>query len=134
VKRFEGKQPYDKLNKTLVVPHVAGEDDAAYWKNLNWDRAITAGMQSAGAPYSGQYGFLRSDMLWPQTHMVVPAKDALSCESCHSREGRLAKLPGLYIPGRDRSVVLDMLGLVAVIGSLVGVGAHAVTRKKNQAT
>ena len=132
MKRFQGKQPYDKVNKTLVVPHVAGDDDAAYWKNLDWDKAIRAGMQSVGAPYSGQYGFLRTDMFWPQTHMVAPAKDALVCESCHSREGRLASLSGFYIPGRDHSRVLDTLGVLLLVGSLVGVGAHATMFRKSR--
>jgi len=30
VKVFRGKQAYDPVNKTLVVTHLAGEDDSAY--------------------------------------------------------------------------------------------------------
>jgi octaheme c-type cytochrome (tetrathionate reductase family) len=130
VKRFEGKQPYDSVNNTLVVPHLFGKDKEAYWKSYDWNRAITAGMKKSGAPYSGQYDFVKTEMLWPQAHMVAPKEKAVSCESCHSRDGRLAHLGGFYIPGRDGSSVLDALGLMSVIGSIGFAGVMAVRSRK----
>jgi octaheme c-type cytochrome (tetrathionate reductase family) len=93
VKRFEASQPYDSGFNTLVVPHLFpsnAEDTAAYWKGFDWSTAITAGMQYAGLPYSGQYGWVNSVMYWPTTHMVAPASDALQCRDCHTTsDGRL---------------------------------------------
>ena len=90
VKRFVGNQPYDSVYNTLVIPHLFGKDDTAYWANFDWNNAIAAGMEYAGAPYSGQYGFIETVMYWPITHMVAPATDAVTCQECHTNEnGRL---------------------------------------------
>ena len=90
MKIFEGIQPYDTVNKTLVIPHLFGSDASAYWKSYDWDLAITAGMEYVSAPYSGQYGFIQSEMYWPITHMVAPASESLICQDCHVEEsGRL---------------------------------------------
>jgi octaheme c-type cytochrome (tetrathionate reductase family) len=89
VKEFSGIQMYDSVNNTLVVPHLFGPDENAYWKSWDWDKSITAGMESVGAPYSGEYGWTETVMYWPLTHMVAPADNVLECESCHSSEGRL---------------------------------------------
>lgn len=90
VKHFTGVQPYDSGNNTLVVPHLFGKDDTAYWGNFDWGKAIQAGMDYAGLPYSGEYGFIKTEMYWPITHMVAPAEDALQCQDCHTAEnGRL---------------------------------------------
>ncbi|MFW6011343.1 MAG: cytochrome C, partial [Desulfosalsimonas sp.] len=63
------------------------------------------------------------------THMVAPAEDALDCSACHSDDGRLADLAGFYMPGRDKSGVLDFLGWTVVLGSLAGVLIHGLMRK-----
>lgn len=90
VKRFEAVQPYDTVNNLLVIPHLFGKDESAYWGNYDWDKAITFGMEYAGLPYSGEYGFVKSEMYWPITHMVAPASEALVCKDCHTAEsGRL---------------------------------------------
>ena len=90
MKVFDGIQPYDNVNNTLVIPHLFGADDAAYWKTFDWDASITAGMAYAGAPYSGSYDFIETRMYWPITHMVAPAENALECNDCHTPEdGRL---------------------------------------------
>ena len=60
--------------------------------------------------------------------MVAPKKQALSCDACHSRDGRLAKLGGFYMPGRDRLQWLDWLGWLAVFGTLGGVSLHGLVR------
>ena len=77
IKRFGGKQPYDTVNKTLITPHTAGNDDTGYWKNLEWDKAIEAGMKVSGTPYSGKFDFIKTQMDWPITHMVAPKDKAL---------------------------------------------------------
>jgi octaheme c-type cytochrome (tetrathionate reductase family) len=90
MKVFRGTQPYDAVNKTLVVPHLYGEDETAYWTNLDWGKAIESGMDYINVPYSGKYGFIETQMYWPITHMVAPAEDALACLDCHTGEdGRL---------------------------------------------
>lgn len=87
VKRFEAMQPYDIVNNTLVIPHLFGSDESAYWGNYDWNNAITYGMEYAGLPYSGQYGFVATEMYWPITHMVAPAEEAVTCQECHTAEG-----------------------------------------------
>jgi octaheme c-type cytochrome (tetrathionate reductase family) len=98
VKVFRGVQPYDPVNKTLVIPHTTGVDDASYWKNFNWEKAIAAGMASVGAPFSGKVDFIRTEMTWPLNHMVAPKENALACNACHRKDGgRLKGLKGLKI-------------------------------------
>ncbi|MCA9932076.1 MAG: tetrathionate reductase family octaheme c-type cytochrome, partial [Anaerolineales bacterium] len=90
MKIFEAIQPYDSGNNTLVIPHLFGKDEAAYWTSFDWGPAIEAGMAYAGADYSGEYGFIGTRMYWPITHMVAPAEEALDCGDCHTAEdGRL---------------------------------------------
>jgi len=45
--------------------------------------------------------FVDTDYHFPITHMVAPAEKALECQDCHSKDGRMAKIAGFYIPGRD---------------------------------
>ncbi len=90
VKHFRGKQPYDSVNNTLVVPHLFGKDSAAFWGNFDWQKAIAFGMNYVGLPYSGEYDFVETEMYWPITHMVAPAEQALTCNDCHvAKDGRL---------------------------------------------
>ena len=128
VKVFRGTQPYDPENKTLVKPHTAGNDDTNYWKNLVWDKAIETGMKEVGLPFSGKVDFLETEMFWPITHMVAPKDKALACTECHSRNGRLAGLDGVYIPGRDTYRLVDWLGWGIVWLSLIGSLGHGFLR------
>jgi len=86
VKRFVGIQPYDSGFNTLAIPHLFGKDDTAYWANFDWGLALEAGMEYTGAPYSGEYGFVETEMYWPITHMVAPATEAVQCQECHTEE------------------------------------------------
>lgn len=79
------EQPYDKLYNHLLQPKTVGE----YWVNFDWDAALRAGSELTGLDYSGDYGFTTTSMHWPLTHMVAPKNQALSCEQCHSKNGRL---------------------------------------------
>ena len=67
VKLFRGKQPFDPINKTLVVTHLAGEDDTAYWKNMVWDKAVAEGMKTMHKPFSGKVDFIETTAMWPIT-------------------------------------------------------------------
>ncbi|MBI5007339.1 MAG: tetrathionate reductase family octaheme c-type cytochrome [Nitrosomonadales bacterium] len=129
-----GKQPYDKVNLTLTLQHTGGEDDTALWHNYDWQKAIKAGMKAGGLPYSGEYGFVETEQTWPITHMVAPKDDALRCEQCHSKNGRLKDIQGVYLPSRDGNKVLDTLGwtlaLLTLIGVLVHGGIRILTAKK----
>lgn len=129
-KVMQGKQPYDTENKTLVVNHVYGNDDTSLWKNYDYAKSIKAGMETAGLPYSGKFGFIETRMNWFITHMVAPKEKAVPCQDCHTRadDGRLAAITDIYLPGRDRNGWIDLLGGLAILGS-IGVGtAHGAFR------
>lgn len=128
VKIFRGKQPYDIGNNQLLVFHTYGKDDSALWSNFNWDKAIEFGMKEIGAEYSGKFGFVATEMAWPITHMVAPKSDALTCQQCHGANGRLDKVPGLYMPGRDANPWLNKIGWGIVLLTLLGVIVHGGLR------
>ena len=123
-----GTQPYDPVNKTLIKPHVAGDDETAYWKNFNWEKAAETGMKAANTPFSGQVDFIKTEMSWPITHMVAPKEDAVGCNECHAKGGRLDKIEGIYIPGRDGNQLLNLIGWLAAAGILAGVMLHGLIR------
>lgn len=130
VKRFQGQQPYDKVHLQLLVPHTAVPDDTAFWFNFDWNKALQTGATATGQPYSGQHGFVKTEMLWPITHMVAPSKNAVACASCHTgaTKSRLSSLPGVYLPARDSQPWIDRLGWLAVVGALGGVLVHSIAR------
>lgn len=127
-KIFRGKQPFDPVNKTLTINHLAGQDDSAYWKTMDWNKAIAAGMAAVGQPYSGKYDFIETAAMWPITHMVAPKEKALSCDECHSKGGRLDRIADIYIPGRDGNRLVDTLGWLAAGGTLAVVLVHGAIR------
>jgi len=128
VKTFHGKQPYDTEHLTLLVPHTAVPDDTAFWFNFDWAKALKAGAEATGQPYSGKFDFVETSMLWPITHMVAPKEKALECAQCHADNGRLAGVPGVWMPGRDRSGLLDRLGFGLAGLVLLGVAGHGSLR------
>lgn len=128
-KVHRGKQPYDKVNKTLVFPKLFGKKGSdAYWAKYDWKLAIESGMKDGNLPFSGEYDFVETSYVFPTTHMVTLKDDALSCEECHSKKGRLASLTGFYMPGRDRSKMMDTAGWFLVFASLGGVAIHGLGR------
>ncbi|MRR50610.1 MAG: tetrathionate reductase family octaheme c-type cytochrome [Rhodocyclaceae bacterium] len=129
MKIMRGKQPYDPVNKTLVTPHTAGNDDTGFWKNLNWEKAIEAGMKSSGAPFSGKVDFIETEMYWPTTHMVAAKDKALGCAECHAKDGRLQGIEGVYLPGRgDIHPWITKGGWILALLTLLGVCGHGVIR------
>ena len=126
VKMMRGKQPYDAGANKLVAVQTTGKD--GYWKKFDWDTAIAKGMSAVGAPYSGKYDFIETEMTWSVTHMVAPSEEALGCQSCHAKGGRLAAIEGVYIPGRDSNRILDFAGYALVLLTLAGVALHGALR------
>ncbi len=133
-KVMRGVQPYDSGNDVLVVEHLFGKDDAAYWKGFDWGNAIAAGMAEAkrvgqtDIDYSGEYAFAETEMSWPLAHMVAPAEDALACGDCHSKDGRMAQLTGFYMPGRDTHPMIDLIAWIVIAATLAGVLLHGLVR------
>jgi hypothetical protein len=128
MKVHTGKQAYDKVNNTLIVAHTAGEDDTALWHNFDWPKAIDTGMKAAGLPFSGEFGFVNTEMHWPIAHMVAPKGDALSCIQCHSPQGRMKGITGVYLPGRDAKLWFDWGAGVITVLMLLGILAHGGIR------
>lgn len=128
-KIHKGVQPYDPVNMIMGIPKLFGpKGSGAYWSNFDWKASLTAGMASAGLPFSGEVKFIETITYWPINHMVAPKEKAVSCASCHARNGLMAGIDGVYIPGRDRNKMLDMIGWTLVALSLAGVGIHGVMR------
>lgn len=128
-KKMHTVQPYDKGNNTLVYMHLWGDDEASYWGNYDYSKAIETGMSKNKLPYSGEFGFIETHSFWPITHMVAPKGDALRCADCHAEKGRLSEVSGVYIPGHSRLKWLDITGIFFVIATLLGVLIHALIRK-----
>ena len=122
-----GKQPYDKINKTLLMPLLSGKQ--GYWNTLDWKEALSVGQGHMGLPFSGEFDFVATSYVFPITHMVAPRDKSLSCTECHAKTGsRLAKLNGFYMPGRDGSQLINYAGWGVVLASLIGVLLHTLGR------
>ncbi len=127
-KRMHTVQPYDKVNNTLVYTYLWGDDKEAYWGNYDFGKAIKHAMDEFKLPYSGEYGFIETYSYWPINHMVAPKREALHCSECHAADSRLAGIKGIYLPGYNSHNWLDILGMLMVFGSLIGVFGHAFIR------
>ena len=80
-------QPYDKKFNYLLQPVTSG--DGGYWSEFNWDKAFRLSEKVSGIKYSGSYGFTRTDMSWPLSHMVTSGDKALRCNECHGPDSRM---------------------------------------------
>ncbi len=128
-KVHRGRQPYDKVRKTMVVPKLFGpKGSGSYWSQYDWKTSISKGMEYVGLPFSGEYDFLETEYLFQTTHMVAPDEKALSCTECHSKNGRMADLAGFYMPGRDADRTLNVIGWGGVIAALIVVLGHGAGR------
>jgi octaheme c-type cytochrome (tetrathionate reductase family) len=131
VKVHRGKQIFDTIHKKLIQPKLWAEKegDGAYWKDFNWDKASKLGMDYADQNYSGEYGFIETEMYWPLNHMVAPADQSLKCVDCHVRkDGRLANLTGFYLPGRDFNPIVETAGISLMLAAIIGIAFHAFCR------
>jgi len=87
-KLMKGKQIFDSKNNYLILPHYTGED--GYWKTFDWNKSAEIGMKAAGLEYSGEYGFIETEMYYTINHMVPnPKKNALKCQDCHNKGTRI---------------------------------------------
>lgn len=123
-------QPYDSETGILAVFHSFGFDEDSYTMSYDWNKAIAAGMKAAHLPYSGHYGFVKTEMYWPIAHMVAPKAQALDCAQCHADNARLQHVDGVYMPGRasDHQAWIEGIGLAAAGLALAGVIVHALIR------
>jgi len=67
---MKGVQAADARHGYLLIPHLFPrdkQDKTAYWKNLDWQKAFTDGMQAADLPYSGTYKWVETRMLGCRT-------------------------------------------------------------------
>lgn len=129
-KIMRNNQPYDTENKVLAVFHSFGFDPNSYTMTYNWQKAIETGMKAANIPFSGHYGFVKTQMYWPIAHMVAPKEKALHCAQCHAAKGRLEGIDGVYMPARpsDHQPWIERIGLLAAGLALAGVLLHALIR------
>jgi octaheme c-type cytochrome (tetrathionate reductase family) len=131
VKTHRAKQIYDPVTRMLIQPQLfaAAKGEGAFWRDFDWQRAAENGMRSVGLPYSGRYAFVETRMTWPVNHMVAPKEQALTCTQCHTRDhSRLAAVEGLYLPGRDRNWLVELLGRGAVLTAIAAVLVHGAGR------
>ncbi|MCG6893534.1 MAG: tetrathionate reductase family octaheme c-type cytochrome [Desulfobacteraceae bacterium] len=126
-KVHRGKQPYDKVHKTLLAPLLS--TPKGYWTTFDMKGALQNGQKALGLPFSGEFDFVPTTYVFPTTHMVAPKDNVVQCSECHvKKEGRLQSLSGFYMPGRDHNSWLNTIGWVAVLGALVGVMLHGLGR------
>jgi octaheme c-type cytochrome (tetrathionate reductase family) len=85
-KIHRAKQPYDAGYDYLLPPTTGGTN--GYWTHFDWETAFRLGAKANGIAYSGKYGFAKTEMYWPLTHMVAPKEKALGCADCHGEHGR----------------------------------------------
>ena len=131
VKVHRGKQIYDMVNNSLVQPKLWDKEKGknAFWLDFDWDASVKEGMAYLEIPYSGEYGFVETEMYWPLNHMVSPASQSLKCIDCHTRNNsRLANLNDFYLPGRDTNWQVEASGITLIILSLIGVIIHTIFR------
>jgi octaheme c-type cytochrome (tetrathionate reductase family) len=92
-KLMVGNQPMDTGNQIITVPHLFGGKGGPnpYWAKFDWDLALQDGAAYTNRPYSGEYGFVATEMLLTVNHEVAPAEQALgaggtpeSCLDCHT--------------------------------------------------
>lgn len=86
-KVHEATQIYDTVYNWLIQPKTVGE--GGYWEDFDWDQAAALGSEAVGLPYSGEYGFVDTEMYWTLSHMVAPAEYALQCTDCHGDNSRM---------------------------------------------
>lgn len=86
-KIHRARQIYDAQYNHLLQPKTVGE--GGYWTEFDWDLAARLGAEASGIAYSGQYGFVDTEMYWALTHLVAPKEEALQCHDCHGDNGRM---------------------------------------------
>jgi hypothetical protein len=91
-KKMVGKQPADRVENIVLVPHLFPGSDGpnAYWKNFEWGPALQDGANQTGQPYSGEFFFVETVNYLSVNHEVAPKEDAYGyggvegCTDCHT--------------------------------------------------
>ena len=88
-KVMRGNQIADTGNQRIITPHLFGTATGYYpfWGVWNWAMSIAEGAIASGVPYSGQYGFVDTEMYMSLNHEVAPKGAALGCTDCHGQNG-----------------------------------------------
>ena len=131
VKIHTATQIFDPVTRMIILPNLYADNvgEGAFWKDFDWNIASEKGMKAVGLPYSGKYSFIKTEMYWPINHQVAPKEESLTCTNCHQRENsRLAGLNDFYLPGRDYSSIINLLGFLLIIASFAGVLSHGFLR------
>lgn len=84
-KVVKSKQPYDPVNKSLIIPKIYNQD--GYSKTFDWMSASDKGMKEINLEFSGEVVFVETKMYWPINHLVMSADNSLKCTSCHGKGG-----------------------------------------------
>jgi len=100
-KVHNGKTPMTRFTRPWSFRRSSAQGLGCLLGDYDWKTAISKGMEYAGLPFSGEFDFAETQYMFQTTHMVAPKEKSLSCTECHSSNGRLAKLGGFYMPGRD---------------------------------
>jgi octaheme c-type cytochrome (tetrathionate reductase family) len=111
IKRFRGLQPFDDGTDKIAVPHLFpynADDTTALWKTYDWTASLTEGQASIGKTFVGPIGWVETEMIWVQNHMVAPKEQALSCSDCHVLGGRLNFADLGYAEARSTQLQLMM--------------------------
>jgi len=127
-KRMETWLMYDKQYNNLVYTHLWGDDDESFWGNFDLPKAVAKGMRDENLPFSGEVGFIKTYSYWPTTHMVAPKGDAVACMECHSSEGRLKGMAGVYLAGSGSSKILDKAAWLVIGFSGLAIFIHLLLR------
>lgn len=131
IKIHKAKQPHDLVYNRILQAKLwdAEKGKGALWVDYDWDASLKTAMDYLEIPFSGKYDFIETHMYLPISHMVAPEEEALSCEECHTRNNsRLAGLTDFYMPGRDRNNIVEIIGKLLILVSLLGVIGHAILR------
>jgi octaheme c-type cytochrome (tetrathionate reductase family) len=75
-------QPYDSGRNVLA----AVKFENGLWTDWDWTKAVAEGMAAVGQEFSGEVGFVKTEMYTSVHHEVPPAKKSLGCADCHAAQ------------------------------------------------
>ena len=89
-KKMIGNQPADVGFQRILVPHLFGTagGPTPFWGNWDWVAALTEGAVATEQPFSGEVGFVYTEMYLSVNHEVAPPEMAYGydnggCTDCH---------------------------------------------------
>jgi len=131
VKIHRAVQPFDPILKVLIQPKLFADKkgEGAFWQDFDWRRSSEIGMKEINVPFSGEVGFIKTEMYWPINHMVSTKELTVQCNECHTREkSRLANLTDFYMPARDYSSIIEITGVSIILLTVFGIFIHGSIR------